>query len=70
MGEARRFFRREAAPYVLEWIKRIKDEGIKSIICLMHPKEFQYYERLNLHPNGLLGLYSEWGFANWAFSMG
>jgi hypothetical protein len=36
----------------------------------MHPKEFQYYERLNLHPNGLLGLYSEWGFANWAFSMG
>jgi len=61
-GGSSKVFPPEAAPYVLEWIKRIKDEGIKSIICLMHPKEFQYYERLNLHPNGLLGLYSERGF--------
>jgi hypothetical protein len=62
-GGSAKVFPPEATPYVLAWIKRIKDEGIKSIICLMHPKEFQYYERLNLHTNGLIGLYSECGFA-------
>ena len=61
-GGSSKVFPPEAAPYVLSWIKRIKDEGIKSIICLMHPKELQYYEPLNLHTNGLLGLYSDFGF--------
>lgn len=52
----------EAATEVLSWIARIEKQGLRSIICLMHPKEFEYYQPLNLHPKGLLGLYRERGF--------
>jgi predicted protein tyrosine phosphatase len=49
----------QAVAEVLAWVERIEKEGIRSILSLMHPKEFQYYQPLNLHPEGLLGLYKE-----------
>jgi hypothetical protein len=52
----------EASAEVLSWVSRIQEEGLRSILCLMHAKEFKYYEPLKLHPEGLLGLYKERGF--------
>lgn len=52
----------EAAPHLLSWIQRIEGAGIRSIICLMHPKEFRYYDLPGHHPEGLLSLYKERGF--------
>ncbi len=39
----------------------MRKEGIRSVICLTHEKELQYYEKLRLHPDGLLGLLREMG---------
>jgi hypothetical protein len=52
----------EATPYVLEWVRRIRQCGIRSIICLMHSKELQHYARLDLAAPNLLGLYQRAGF--------
>lgn len=52
----------EATSHVLEWVRRIKEHGIKSIICLMHSKELQHYARLALGAPNLLGLYKSAGF--------
>lgn len=46
---------------VLEWVDRIVGCGFRSIICLSHPNELQYYDGLNLHPDGLLGYYESCG---------
>lgn len=44
------------------WVERIVQEnGIRSIICLMHPKELRYYDALGLDPDGLLGFYERNG---------
>src|SRR5438093_11841329 len=57
-GGSARVLPTEAAPEVVSWVERVQREGIQSIICLMHPKELGYYRPLNLHPEGLLGLYT------------
>jgi hypothetical protein len=52
----------EARPAMVRWVERIVEEyGIRSIICLMHPKELRYYEDLRLDPGGLLGFYERNG---------
>jgi len=55
----------ESRPFVADWARRIKDLGIRSIICLLEPKQLcKHYVRggLNLHNEGLLGYYREQGF--------
>ena len=52
----------EATPHVLEWVRRIRECGIRSIICLMHSKELQHYARLDLGAANLLRLYEKAGF--------
>ena len=55
----------EAKSEVVRWVSRIKDMGIRSIICLLEYDQLdRYYIRggLNLHPDGLLGYYMQCGF--------
>lgn len=55
----------EARPEVVRWVDRVKAVGIRSVICLLEPRQLdRYYVRggLNLHPSGLLGYYRECGF--------
>ena len=53
----------EAAPHVLAWVRRIRELGIRSIICLMHSKELQHYARLDLGAANLLALYEKVGLS-------
>ncbi len=49
---------------VEEWVARVKEAGIRSIICLLEPRQLdRYYVRggLALHPEGLLGYYRACG---------
>jgi hypothetical protein len=48
---------------VVAWVQRVSDLGFRSIICLSHPKELEYYAGLDLHPRGLLGYYEANGLA-------
>ena len=55
----------EARHEVVGWVRRVKALGIRSIVCLLEPRQLdRYYIRggLNLHPGGLLGYYEECGF--------
>ena len=55
----------EAKPLVIKWVRRIKEIGIRSIICLLEEQQLnRYYVEggLNLHPCGLLGYYKSQGF--------
>src|SRR5688572_24214054 len=52
----------EARPAVIAWVGRMKAEGMRSIISLMHPKELKHYEALKLDPRGLHGFYIANGF--------
>ncbi|MGH9427158.1 MAG: hypothetical protein ACRD2L_12750, partial [Terriglobia bacterium] len=47
----------EATPEVFTWVQRIRDSGIRSIICLMHSKELRHYAQLDLGAENLLELY-------------
>lgn len=60
-GRSRQSFPLEAKPAVIEWIERIKQEGIRSIIVLTAEEELRYYDPLDLHANGLLGYYHSEG---------
>ncbi len=51
----------DAAPAVLDWVRRIKGYGIRGIISLMHPKELRHYEQLNLGAENLIELYQKEG---------
>jgi hypothetical protein len=51
----------EAGSDVVAWVQRICTLGIKSVICLMHPKELYYYDNLDGIPSGLLNLYRQNG---------
>lgn len=51
----------EAGPYVVTWVERICRAGIRSVICLMHPKELRYYDGLIGMEDGLLVLYRQAG---------
>jgi hypothetical protein len=54
----------EAAPALLDWIGKISACRIKSIICLMGPREFGHYKTVcsELGATDLLGLYQSRGF--------
>ena len=51
----------EASGHVLEWIVRLKELGIASIISLMHPNELKHYAQLNLGAKDLLEAYRSAG---------
>jgi hypothetical protein len=54
----------EARSAVVRWIERvIEDNNVRSIICLMHPKELRYYDGLELDSDGLLGFYEKNGIS-------
>jgi len=55
----------EAKSLVINWVKRISQIGICSIICLLECMQLErYYVRggLGLHTDGLLGFYRSHGF--------
>lgn len=52
----------EAGPYVIKWVERVRESGIRSVICLMHSKELRYYDDLAGMEDGLLDLYRKVGF--------
>jgi hypothetical protein len=50
----------QAKRLVEEWVARVKEAGIRSIICLLEPRQLErYYVRggLDLYSEGLLGYY-------------
>lgn len=53
----------EARPLVVKWVGRVKEQGIRSIVCLMHLKELRYYDVLGLDQSGLLGFYRSQGLS-------
>ncbi len=54
-----RYLPSKAAPAVLEWIRRVKELGIRSIICLMHPNELKHYAALDLGAPNLIESYQQ-----------
>ena len=62
----------EARPLIVSWVKRIKQMGILSIICLLEYNQLdRHYVRggLGLHENGLLGYYKSQGLEVHHFPM-
>lgn len=59
----------DAAPLVLAWVRRIKHEGIQSVIAIMGDKELAHYHLTDIGASGLLDLYEKEGLAvrriNW-----
>ncbi len=51
----------EAASEVLRWVDRIVNEGIRSIICLLHPNEIRHYALLDLGAPDILAFYRRRG---------
>jgi protein tyrosine phosphatase (PTP) superfamily phosphohydrolase (DUF442 family) len=47
----------EATAALVRWVDHITAMGFASIICQSHEKELEYYKPLQLHSDGLLGLY-------------
>ncbi|MGO9454379.1 MAG: hypothetical protein ACLQDV_25520 [Candidatus Binataceae bacterium] len=52
----------DAMPLLFEWTTKIRESGIKSIICLMHDKELAYYSSLDLGAPDLIAFYASQGF--------
>jgi protein tyrosine phosphatase (PTP) superfamily phosphohydrolase (DUF442 family) len=54
----------EAKPLVIEWVNRIEQIGISSIICLLEDAQLERYygSRMELHEDGLLRYYQSRGF--------
>jgi hypothetical protein len=50
----------QSFPLIKDWIQRVRDAGIRSIICLLTPQQLQRYD--GLHVAGLLGAYRDAGF--------
>jgi len=51
----------EAGPHVIAGVKRVRETGIRSVICLMHRKELRYYDGLVGMEDGLFSLYRQAG---------
>jgi protein-tyrosine phosphatase len=49
----------DATPYVIDWAETIFLLGIKSIICLMHQKDIDYYKALDLDAPNLIEFYKK-----------
>jgi hypothetical protein len=54
----------DARPLVIQWLIRITEEGIQSVICLLELAQLERYygSRMALHEGGLLGYYQSQGF--------
>jgi hypothetical protein len=50
----------DAAIEVVDWVETISLLGIKSIICLMHQKDIDYYKGLNLGAPNLIEFYKRY----------
>lgn len=61
-GGSRRDLPPEASLEVRTWVSRVGAQGIRSIICLMHPKELGHYAQLDLGARDLIDLYRKCGF--------
>jgi hypothetical protein len=61
-GGSGRNLAHEATPFLHEWVLRIREAGIKSILCLMHDKELAYYSALELGARDLIEFYRKHGF--------
>jgi hypothetical protein len=53
----------EASGAIHSWARRMREYGIRSLICLMHPKEVLHYAELDLDGENLIGFYRKAGFA-------
>ena len=53
---------KSATAEVVKWADRIKGSGIKSIICLLHPREMEHYNLLDLGADDLIEFYRRSGF--------
>lgn len=56
---------REARDLVVSWVDKVWQAGVRSVICLLEPRQLdRYYVRghLELHEGGLLGYYRTRGF--------
>ena len=51
----------EDGPEVIQWVKRIADQGFRGLICLMHPKEIAHYSGLSLGVPDIPELYRSMG---------
>jgi hypothetical protein len=51
----------DAAPLVLQWVRRIKDEGIQSVVAIMGDRELDHYDLTAIGVSGLLELYEREG---------
>lgn len=51
----------DAAPLVLQWVRRIKEEGIQSVIAIMGDRELAHYNLAAIGASGLLDLYEKEG---------
>ena len=61
-GESGKALPPEAGGHVINWVDRVQALGIRSILCLMHPKELRYYDGVSGIRGGLLELYRSRGF--------
>jgi len=60
-GGSRRDLPRHATGAVIDWVKRVRRCGIKSIICLMHSKELRHYDSLDLDAPDIVEFYRQRG---------
>jgi hypothetical protein len=51
-----------ATPLVVDWSKKVLEQGIRSIICLMSQEEVALYARLELGARDLPAFYRQSGF--------
>lgn len=51
----------EAAPLVVQWVRRIKREGIQSVVAIMGDRELAHYNLAAIGAPGLLDLYEKEG---------
>ena len=51
----------EAAPLVLAWVRRVRQEGVRGIIALMGEKELRHYALASGEASGLIDLYKNEG---------
>ncbi len=61
-GGSGRSIPQEATELVIEWVDTMYLLEIKSIICLMHERDLDYYNSLDLSANNLIDFYEKKGF--------
>ena len=64
-GGAQRDLPAEAAPLVLAWVRRMKAEGIRSVVCLIGDRELRHYLLSDVGASDLIELYRKEGLDVW-----